>query len=63
LAAFERSLEYVIAEVTRVRQTGATVDGAQKQINWGPYANWIAADRNGPVAVQRIYDEAAGTLK
>jgi glyoxylase-like metal-dependent hydrolase (beta-lactamase superfamily II) len=63
LAAFERSLEYVIAEVTRVRQTGATVDAAQKQINWGPYANWIAADRNGPVAVQRIYDEAAGTLK
>ncbi len=26
LAAFERSLEYVIAEVTRVRQTGASVE-------------------------------------
>lgn len=63
LAAFERSLEHVIAEVTRVRQTGATVEAAQKLVNWGPYAAWTAVDRNGPVAVQRIYDEAAGTLK
>jgi glyoxylase-like metal-dependent hydrolase (beta-lactamase superfamily II) len=63
LAAFERSLEHVIAEVTRVRQTGATVEGAQKAVNWGPFAAWTAADRNGPVAVQRIYDEAAGSLK
>jgi glyoxylase-like metal-dependent hydrolase (beta-lactamase superfamily II) len=63
LAAFERSLEQVIAEVTRVRQTGATVEAAQKLVDWGPYAAWTAADRNGPVAVQRIYEEAAGTLK
>jgi len=63
LEAFERSLEYAIAEVTRIRRTGASVEAAQKSINWGPYASWIAADRNAPVAVQRIYDEAAGTLK
>jgi cyclase len=63
LAAFERSLEYVIAEVTRVRQTGATAEAAQKSIDWGPYGAWTAADRNAPVAVQRIYDEAAGSLK
>jgi cyclase len=63
LAAFEQSLEYVTAEVTRIRQTGASVEAAQKSINWGPYGAWTAADRNGPVAVQRIYDEAAGSLK
>jgi glyoxylase-like metal-dependent hydrolase (beta-lactamase superfamily II) len=63
LAAFERSLEYAITEVTRVRQTGATVEAAQKLIDWGPYAAWTASDRNAPVAVQRIYDEAAGSLK
>jgi glyoxylase-like metal-dependent hydrolase (beta-lactamase superfamily II) len=63
MAAFERSLEQVIAEVTRVRQAGATVEAAQKLVNWGPYAAWTAADRNGPVAVQRIYEEAAGTVK
>ena len=63
LAAFEQSLQHVIGEVTRVRQTGASIEAAQKSVDWGPYAAWTAADRNGPVAVQRIYDEAAGALK
>jgi cyclase len=63
LESFERSLEYIIGEVTRARKTGATVEAAQKSITWGPYANWTAADRNASVAIQRIYDEAAGKLK
>jgi glyoxylase-like metal-dependent hydrolase (beta-lactamase superfamily II) len=63
LASFEKSLEYIIAEVTRIHATGADVASAQKQVNWGPYAGWTAADRNGPVAVQRVYDELDGKLK
>jgi glyoxylase-like metal-dependent hydrolase (beta-lactamase superfamily II) len=63
LAAFEQALESAIGAVTRVRQTGATVQEAQKLVDWGTYGTWTAADRNGPVAIQRIYDEAAGTLK
>lgn len=63
LAAFERSIEYIIAEVTRLHAAGADVATAQKQVNWGPYAAWNAADRNGPVAVQRVYDELEGKLK
>jgi (p)ppGpp synthase/HD superfamily hydrolase len=63
LAEFEKSLAFIVAEVTRLHKTGATVDAAAKQANWGPYATWTAADRNAPVAIQRVYDELDGKLK
>ena len=57
LAHFETCLEYIISEGTRLHARGVSVGDAQKQVNWGPYAGWPAVDRNGPVAVQRVYDE------
>ena len=63
LAEFEQSLEYIVAEATRLHKSGASVESAAKQANWGPYAGWTAADRNATVAIQRVYDELDGKLK
>ena len=62
-AEFQKSLEYIVAEATRLHKAGLSVDAATKQANWGPYANWAAADRNASVAIQRVYDELDGKLK
>jgi len=63
LAEFERALQHIVAEATRLHATGATVEAAVKQANWGRYSAWTASDRNGPVAVQRVYDAIDGKLK
>jgi glyoxylase-like metal-dependent hydrolase (beta-lactamase superfamily II) len=63
LADFEKSLVYIVAEATRLHKTGATVEAATKQADWGPYATWTATDRNASVAIQRVYDELDGKLK
>ena len=63
LAEFEKSLEYIVAEATRLRKAGLSVEAATKQANWGPYGAWTAADRNAAVAIQRVYDEIDGKLK
>jgi glyoxylase-like metal-dependent hydrolase (beta-lactamase superfamily II) len=63
LAEFEKSLEYIVAEATRLHKGAATVEAATKQANWGPYATWTATDRNASVAIQRVYDELDGKLK
>ena len=53
----------VIAEVTRLRAQGLTVEQAIQQARWGPYAEWFIAGQQAPIAVRRVYDELAGTLK
>jgi glyoxylase-like metal-dependent hydrolase (beta-lactamase superfamily II) len=63
LAEFEQALQHIVTEVTRLHKTGATVEAATKQGNWGRYGAWTARDRNAPVAVQRVYDAINGTLK
>jgi glyoxylase-like metal-dependent hydrolase (beta-lactamase superfamily II) len=63
LAEFEKALEAIIAEATRLSKAGVAPDAAVKQANWGPYAAWTAADRNAPVAIRRVYDALAGKLK
>jgi glyoxylase-like metal-dependent hydrolase (beta-lactamase superfamily II) len=63
LAEFEQALEHIVAEATRLRKAGATVEAATKQASWGPYGAWTAADRNAQVAVQRVYDAIDGKLK
>jgi len=63
LAEFEKSLEFIVAEATRLHKAGVSVETATKQANWGPYGGWTAADRNASVAVQRVYDELEGKLK
>lgn len=63
MAEFERALEYVVGEVTRIHKTGVGVEEGLKQVNWGPYAAWSVFERNAPVAFRRIYDELDGKLK
>jgi glyoxylase-like metal-dependent hydrolase (beta-lactamase superfamily II) len=62
MAEFEKALEYVVGEVTRIHNTGVGVEDGLKQVNWGPYASWSIAERNGPNAFRRIYDELDGKL-
>ncbi|MBL0169773.1 MAG: MBL fold metallo-hydrolase [Gemmatimonadaceae bacterium] len=63
LVTFRESLRAVIAEVTRLRALGLSADDAVKQAQWGPYAGWFLADQQAPVAVRKVYEELAGTLK
>jgi glyoxylase-like metal-dependent hydrolase (beta-lactamase superfamily II) len=63
LAEFEKALQHIVAEATRLHKTGATVEAAAKQADWGPYTAWTASDRNAPVALQRIYDAIDGKLR
>jgi hypothetical protein len=63
MAEFEKALEYVVGEATRIHKTGASVEDGLKQVNWGPYATWSIAQRNGPVAFRRVYGELDGTLQ
>jgi len=63
LVTFRESLRAVIAEVTRLRAQGLTMEEATKQANWGPYAEWFLAGQQAPIAVRRVYDELAGSLK
>jgi len=63
LAEFEQALQHIVAEATRLYKTGATVEAAVKQANWGPFATWTARDRNEGVAIQRVYDAIDGKLK
>jgi glyoxylase-like metal-dependent hydrolase (beta-lactamase superfamily II) len=63
MAEFEKALEYVVGEVTRIHKTGASVEEGLRQVNWGPYATWSMVERNAPVAFHRIYDELDGKLK
>ena len=63
LAEFEQALQHIVTEATRLQKTGATVETATKQANWGPYGAWTASDRNAGVAIQRVYDANDGKLK
>ena len=63
LAEFEKALQYIVGEATRLHGRGVTMEAAAGQANWGPYADWTASDRNGPVALQRVYDAIDGKLK
>ena len=63
LASFIKLMEYTVPEITGQHKAGVSVDAALKQANWGPYSSWPVFDRNGQVAVQRIYDELDGKLK
>ena len=62
-AEFDTALEYVVGEVRRIHASGLDVEEGLKQVNWGPYQTWSVAQRNGPAAFRRIYDELDGKLK
>jgi len=63
LADFEKALQHIVVEATRLHTAGASIEAATRQANWGPYAAWTASDRNGSVALQRVYDAIDGKLK
>lgn len=63
LVEYQRAMQYVIAEVTRLHKLGLSADDAAKQANWGPYKEWMLAEQQGPIAVRKIYDEIDGKLK
>lgn len=63
IAEFEQALEYVVGEVRRVHTSGVNVEEGLKQVDWGPYRIWSVAERNGPPAFRRIYDDLEGKLK
>jgi len=63
IGEFEKALEYVVGEVRRIHTAGVSVEEGLKQVDWGPYRTWSVAERNGPPAFRRIYDELDGKLK
>ena len=63
LVTFREALRDVIAEVTRLRARGLSAEDAVKQAQWGPYASWFLAEQQAPVAVRKVYEELAGTIK
>lgn len=63
IGEFAKALEYVVGEVRRIHSSGASVEEGLKQMDWGPYRAWSVADRNGPPAFRRIFDELDGRLK
>jgi glyoxylase-like metal-dependent hydrolase (beta-lactamase superfamily II) len=62
LGEFEAALEYVVGEVIRIQRGGASVDETLARASWGPYAAWSLAERHGPIAVRRVYDQLNGKL-
>jgi glyoxylase-like metal-dependent hydrolase (beta-lactamase superfamily II) len=63
LAEFEKALDFIIGEATRLHKAGVSAEAAVKQANWGPYSGWTATERNASVAIQRVYDAIDGKLK
>ena len=61
-ADFSKAVEYVVGEATRLHKLGLTPDAAAKQANWGVYESWTSRDRNGPIAIQRVFDALDGKL-
>ena len=57
LVAFRDALVAVIAEVTRLKAAGLTVDQAIAQANWGPYAKWFLAEQQSAIAIRRLWSE------
>jgi glyoxylase-like metal-dependent hydrolase (beta-lactamase superfamily II) len=63
LVEFQKSLKFVIAEVTRLHKQALSADDAAKRANWGPYTDWFLREQQAPIAVRKIYEELDGTLK
>lgn len=67
LEEFRKELVSVTAEGKRLHDAHLPCDSpkdcpAAKEANWGPYADWFAADSQGPLAVYDIYRELDGKL-
>jgi len=63
LRAYDKALQAVIAEATRLHNAGVPVDEAIKQANFGEYGSWTLAKSQAPIAIRKVYDELDGKLK
>jgi cyclase len=63
IRAYQRALDAVIAEATRLHRAGVAVEDAVKQAHWGEYASWTLASSQGPTAVRRVYADLNGQIK
>jgi cyclase len=63
LRGYRKAVEAVIAEATRLYRSGAPVEDAVRQANFGEYAAWTLSKSQGPIAVRKVYEELSGTLK
>ena len=63
LVAFQKAVQAVIAETTRLHRLGLSPEDAEKQAKWGEYAQWMLADQQAIIAVRKIYEELEGRLK
>jgi cyclase len=63
LHAYDKALQAVIAEATRLHNAGVPVDEAIKQANFGEYGSWTLAKSQAPIAIRKVYDELDGKLK
>ena len=63
LRAYHQALEAVIAEATRLHNTGLSVDDAIKEAKFAAYGSWTLAGSQAPIAIRRVYDELDGKLR
>ncbi len=63
LAEYRLAVEAVIAEATRLHESGLTADEAVEQADWGEYASWTLAGGQGPTALRKVYAELNGELQ
>ena len=63
LTTFRDAVRQVIAEVTRLRGRGLTVDEAVAQAQWGELGRWFLAEQQAPVAVRKVWEELDGRLR
>lgn len=63
LVAFRAALVAVIAEVKRLHALGLSEADALKAAQWGQYGEWFLSSQQAPVAIRKVYEEIAGTLR
>jgi glyoxylase-like metal-dependent hydrolase (beta-lactamase superfamily II) len=63
LRAYQKALEAVIAEATRLHNAGIPVEDAITQANWGEYASWTLAKSQGPIAIRKVYEQLDGKIQ
>jgi glyoxylase-like metal-dependent hydrolase (beta-lactamase superfamily II) len=63
IVAYHKALQAVIAEATRLHDSGVPVDKAVEQARFGEYSSWTLAKSQAPIAIRRVYDELDGKLK
>ena len=63
LVTFRDAITQVIAEVTRLKRAGRSLDEAIQEARWGALGGWFLANQQGAIAVRRVWGELDGTLR